>query len=77
MSIRFQSGRVHSSPDLDAFSISFGRVAYRQAGLLSTKFNRFLHRLPGRKYASNSLSGHQLERSLGLFDLWKQVQKID
>jgi hypothetical protein len=38
------------------FSISFGRVAYRQAGLLSTKFNRFLHRLPGRKYASNSLS---------------------
>jgi hypothetical protein len=55
MSIRFQSGRVHSSPDLDAFSISFGRVAYRQAGLLSTKFNRFLHRLPGRKYASNTL----------------------
>jgi hypothetical protein len=24
-----------------------------------------------------SLSGHQLERSLGLFNLWKQVQKID
>jgi hypothetical protein len=35
------------------FSISFGRVAYRQAGLLSTKFNRFLHRLPGWNYASN------------------------
>jgi len=29
------------------FSISFGRVAYWQASLLSTKFNRFLHRLPG------------------------------
>jgi hypothetical protein len=26
---------------------------------------------------SNSLPGHQLKRSLGPFDLWKQVQKID
>jgi hypothetical protein len=31
--------------------------------------------LPGWNCVSNSLQGHQLDRSVRLFNLWKQVQK--
>ena len=33
--------------------------------------------LPGWNCVSNSLQGHQLRRRVGLFNLWKQVQKME
>jgi hypothetical protein len=33
--------------------------------------------LPGWNCVSNSLQGHQLQRSVRLIDLWKQVQKTE
>jgi hypothetical protein len=38
-------------------------------------FNRFPHRPSWLELRSNLLPGHQLEWSLGPFNLWKQVQK--
>jgi hypothetical protein len=40
----------------------------------STEFRIFL---PDRNCVSNSLQGHQLVWTLGWFNLWKQVQKVD
>jgi hypothetical protein len=33
--------------------------------------------LPGWNCVSNSLQGHQLERSVDRFNLWKQVEKTE
>ena len=77
MSIRFQSGRVYSSPDLDAF-LNLIRACRLPA---SRPAQHQVQPLPassaGVELRFQSLSGHQLERSLGLFNLWKQVQKSD
>ena len=63
-------------PTLDAFFQSHscfpltGEPAYEL--LPSTASCIFLSKW---NYISNSLLAHQLERSLGLLNLWKQVQK--
>jgi hypothetical protein len=76
MNLRIQSGLAHSRPTLDAFSISFGPSACRQADKLSANFNRILHRPVGGGTAfPDSLPGHQLNARVGLINLWKQVQK--
>jgi hypothetical protein len=47
----------------------------RQADYESPTLTNFRIFLSGRNCVSNSLQGHQLERRLGRFNLWKQVQK--
>ena len=70
---------LHTScaPTLDAFIQSHSGFppAGEPACVLPTSTASCIV-LSGRKYNSNSLLAHQLERSLGLVNLWKQVQKM-
>jgi hypothetical protein len=76
MNLRIQSGFAHFRPTLDAFSQYHSGSTCRQADLCTSDFNCILHRLPSRNCVSNSLLAHQLKGSLGLLNLWKQVQKM-
>ena len=75
MNLRVQSGLAHSRLTLDAFSnptqpYRAGLADHVLPGPIKSRIF-----LPGWNCVSNSLQGHQLERSVRQFDLWKQVQK--
>ena len=75
MNLRIQSGFTLPAPTLDAFIQSHSGFppAGEPACVLPTSTASCIV-LSGWNYNSNSLLAHQLERSLGLVNLWKQVQ---
>ena len=76
MNLRGRSVAAYSRLTLDAFSISFRLDPRRQADMEAPISTASCIVLSAWNCISNSLPGHQLERSLGPIDLWKQVQKV-
>jgi hypothetical protein len=74
MNLRVQSGLAHSHQTLDASSISF-RPPTAVSSCGTPIFLCLLHRPVWLELRFQFPTGHQLERSLGPFNLWKQVQK--
>jgi len=75
MNLRIQSGVTFPAPTLDAFIQSHSGFppAGEPACVLPTSTASCIF-LPAWNCNSNSLLAHQLKRSLGRVNLWKQVQ---
>jgi hypothetical protein len=76
MNLRVQPGLAHSRPTLDATSnLALAFHSADKPPRVPPDSTETCIVLPGWNCVSNSLQGHQLEKSLYRVDLWKQVEK--